>query len=200
MDDRPSHGTSAALRRGVDVGPGVRCRAVPRESRRADAVGGPVSTALTLTVPPSVRPAGIVGIMRFVPGVERRCRVDVSTMDTAGPPGDPGGGGVRCIPREPNSVQVAPDWSRLQITGDRQVGGSGTAVCDGDVLFLHRATVAPQSSGGQRSPRWAGTSSTRGRWADRVLRASASEVREKPVSKGTGRAGHLRFRVMRRLD
>jgi len=161
---------------------------------------GPVSIALTLTTPPSVPPAAFVGILRFLGGARRRCGTDVSTMDTAGPSGAPGDGVVGRIPREPNSVQVAPDWSRLQITGDRQVGGSGTAVCDGDVLCLHRATVAPQSSGGQRSPRWAGTSSTRGRWADRVLRASASEVREKPVSKGTGRAGRLRFRVMRRLD
>lgn len=200
MDDRPSHGTSAALRRGVDVGPGVRCRAVPRESRRADAVGGPVSAALTLTVPPSVRPAGIVGILRPVPGVKRRCRVDVSTTDTAAPPGVPGGGDVGRPPRESNPVQVASGRSRRRTTADSQVGGSGTAVCDGDVLDLHRATVAPQSSGGQRSPRRAGTSSIRGRWADRVLRASASEVREKPVSKGTGRAGRLRFRVMRRLD
>lgn len=158
-----------------------------------------VSTALTLTIPPSVPPAAFVGILRFLGGARRRCGTDVSTMDTAGPPGDPGCG-VGCIPLEPNSVQVAPDWSRLRTTADSQAGGSGTAVCDGDVLFLQRTTVVPQSSGGQRSPRRAGTSSTRGRWADRVLRAPASEVREKPVSKGTGRAGHLRFRVMRRLD
>ena len=112
------------------------------------------------------------------------------------------------VPHRP----AASEWTQCQRDGHRRSarrppsahgrgsGGSGTAVCDGDVLDLHRPTVAPQSSGGQRSPRRAGTSSARGRWADRVLRASASEAREKPVSKGTGRAGHLRFRVMRRLD
>ena len=46
-----------------------------------------MSTALTSTIPPSVRPVRIVGMLRFLPGVQRRCRVDVSTMDTAGPPG-----------------------------------------------------------------------------------------------------------------
>ena len=48
---------------------------------------GPVSTALTLTGPTSVRPAGIVGILRFFFGVRRRSGVDVSTMDTSDLPG-----------------------------------------------------------------------------------------------------------------
>ena len=46
---------------------------------------GSVSTVLTLTSPTSVRPAGIVGILRFFFGVLRRCGVDVSTMDTHTP-------------------------------------------------------------------------------------------------------------------
>ena len=46
---------------------------------------GPVSTALTLTGPASMFPAGIVGILRFFFGVLRRSRVDVSTMDTHDP-------------------------------------------------------------------------------------------------------------------
>ena len=46
---------------------------------------GLVSTALTLAGPTSVRPAGIVGILRFLSGVPRRCACDVSTMDTGKP-------------------------------------------------------------------------------------------------------------------
>ena len=46
---------------------------------------GPVSTALTSTSLPPKRPAGIVGILRFFFGVQRRCGVDVSTMDTHTP-------------------------------------------------------------------------------------------------------------------
>ena len=43
---------------------------------------GLVSTALTLTGPPSMFPAGIVGILRFLSGERRRGTRDVSTMDT----------------------------------------------------------------------------------------------------------------------
>ena len=46
---------------------------------------GPVSTALTLPSLPPKRPAGIVGILRFFFGVQRRCTRDVSTMDTDTP-------------------------------------------------------------------------------------------------------------------
>ena len=44
---------------------------------------GPVSTALTSTIQPPKHPAEIVGILRFVLGVQRRCACDVSTMDTS---------------------------------------------------------------------------------------------------------------------
>ena len=44
---------------------------------------GPVSTALTLAGPTSVRPAGIVGILRFLSSVQRRYAFNVSTMDTS---------------------------------------------------------------------------------------------------------------------
>ena len=57
---------------------------------------GPVSTALTLGGPTSVRPAGIVGILRFLSSVQRRYAFNVSTMDTrplpfvpSSPPGPP---------------------------------------------------------------------------------------------------------------
>ena len=59
-------------------------------------------------------------MLRFLHGVQRTCRVDVSAMDTAGPPGVPGGGVVGRIPQEPNPVRVAPDWSRLRTTADSQ--------------------------------------------------------------------------------
>ena len=59
-------------------------------------------------------------MLRFLHGVQRTCRVDVSAMDTAGPPGGPGGGVVGRIPQEPNPVRVAPDRSRLRITADSQ--------------------------------------------------------------------------------
>ena len=43
---------------------------------------GLVSTVLTLTGSASVFPAGIVGILRFLFDVRRRCACDVSTVDT----------------------------------------------------------------------------------------------------------------------
>ena len=46
---------------------------------------GPVSTALTLTSLASKRPAGIVGILRFLSSVQRRYAFNVSTMDTHTP-------------------------------------------------------------------------------------------------------------------
>lgn len=67
-----------------------------------------------------------------------------------------------------------------------QSGGSGTAVSDGDVLNLQRTTVAPQSSGGPRSPRRAGTSSIRGRGNGRGLRGIDAGV--------PGKAGEQRHR------
>ena len=56
----------------------------------------PVSTALTSTIQPSKHPAGIVGMMRFFFGVQRRCRADVSAVDTDTP--------SRTIPSAPPSL------------------------------------------------------------------------------------------------
>ena len=59
-----------------------------RAARTPDSLlRGPVSTALTLAGPASVRPAGIVGILRLLSGVQRRYAFNVSTMDTSDPPG-----------------------------------------------------------------------------------------------------------------
>ena len=60
---------------------------------------GPVSTALTLAGPTSVRPAGIVGILRFLSGVPRQCAFNVSTMDTHTP---------SCLTPEPPSPPGPP--------------------------------------------------------------------------------------------
>ena len=46
---------------------------------------GPVSIALTSTSPASARPAGIVGILRFLSGVQSRFEVNVSAVDTDTP-------------------------------------------------------------------------------------------------------------------
>ena len=46
---------------------------------------GLVSTVLTLMDRTSMFPARIVGMLRFFFGVQRRCGVDVSTMDTHTP-------------------------------------------------------------------------------------------------------------------
>ena len=88
--------------------------------RGVERVSSSVSTVLTSAVPPSKCPAGIVGIPRILPGLRRRCRVDVSAMDTSAPPGrcqrpdpqpavgparldalDGGMGGARAVGAEP---------------------------------------------------------------------------------------------------
>jgi len=65
---------------------------LPSQGRRdqfspagVDRSHGSVSTALTSTNPASMRPAKIVGMLRFCPGVQRRSGVDVSTVDTDTP-------------------------------------------------------------------------------------------------------------------
>ena len=64
---------------------------------------GPVSTVLTSTGPTSVRPAEIVGILRFFFGVPRRYAFNVSTMDTSDPPGP-----ARPLPFVPSSPPGPP--------------------------------------------------------------------------------------------
>ena len=65
---------------------------------------GPVSTALTLTGPTSMFPAGIVGILRFFFGVRRRSGVDVSIMDT--PPSRP----IPSAPLSPPGPPACPGF------------------------------------------------------------------------------------------
>ena len=80
---RPSAQTAGRSRWGGPV-----TGAPDRAARTPDSLPqGPVSTALTLTGPTSVRPAGIVEILRFLPGVWRRYAFNVSTMDTSDLPG-----------------------------------------------------------------------------------------------------------------
>ena len=80
-------GAGYGRRRGVGVAGPVR-EAPGSAVRTPDLLlRGPVSTVLTLAGPASVRPAGIVGILRFLSGMQRRCGVNVSTMDTGKPSG-----------------------------------------------------------------------------------------------------------------
>ena len=64
---------------------------------------GPVSTALILTSLASKRPAGIVGILRFLSSVQRRYAFNVSTMDTCDLPGP-----ARPLPFVPSSTPGPP--------------------------------------------------------------------------------------------
>ena len=54
--------------------------------RGVNQASGPVSTVLTLAVPPSRRPAEIIGIPRFFLGLWHRSGVNVSVVDTDAPP------------------------------------------------------------------------------------------------------------------
>ena len=116
--------TGTLRRRRTGSGRGGPVTEAPgRAARTPDSLlRGPVSTALTLAGPTSVRPAGIVGILRFFTGVQSRFGVNVSTMDThtpsclapkpPSPPGPPACPGVSarasvsevmtptCLPRE----------------------------------------------------------------------------------------------------
>ena len=55
--------------------------------RGVNQASGPVSTVLTLAVPPSRCSAEIVGISRFFLGLWHRSGVNVSLVDTDAPPG-----------------------------------------------------------------------------------------------------------------
>ena len=82
--------TTGTLRRWwAGVGGGGPVTEAPGSAARTpdSLLRGPVSTALTSTSPASVRPAGIVEILRFLFGVQRRYAFNVSTMDTSDLPG-----------------------------------------------------------------------------------------------------------------
>ena len=86
-------------RRAGDSGDGPVTEAPSRATRTPDSLlRGPVSTALTLAGPTSVRPAGIVEILRFLSGMPRRYAFNVSTMDTSDLPGP-----ARPLPFVPSS-------------------------------------------------------------------------------------------------
>ena len=115
--------TTARRLRGNQKGPG-RSQAAGDEGaqphdqdltrpRGIEHVSSPVSTALTSTSPPSARPVGIVGIPRILPGLRRRCGVDVSAMDTSAPPD-------RCQRHDP---QPAVGPARLDVL-DSGMGGA----------------------------------------------------------------------------
>ena len=72
-----------------------------------------MSTALTSSNQPSKQPVEIVVILRFLLGVQRRCAVNVSTVDTVG--------ASQLFPRHSSFVsslslqaRPAPSWNRTQ--------------------------------------------------------------------------------------
>ena len=74
-------------RRAGDGGDGPVTEAPGRAAITPDSLlRGLVSTALTLPSLPPKNPAEIVGILRFLSGVQRRYGVNVSAVDTSGPP------------------------------------------------------------------------------------------------------------------
>ena len=98
--------TTGTLRRWwAGVGGGGPVTEAPGSAARTpdSLLRGPVSTALTSTSPASVRPAGIVEILRFLFGVQRRYAFNVSTMDTSDLPGP-----ARPLPFVPSSTPRPP--------------------------------------------------------------------------------------------
>ena len=79
-----SHSPPALCADGGQGAEGRTCAEAPGSAARTpdSLLRGLVSTVLTLTGSASVFPAGIVGILRFLFGVRRRCACDVSTVDT----------------------------------------------------------------------------------------------------------------------
>ena len=145
-------------------------RAVAQEPR------GPVSTALTLTGKASSSPRGNGGILRFLIGLQRLSGPNVSAMDTDGPPGG--------LHRPTAEVQADRGLRFATGTSLTSTGRRSRPSRLEDDAVLGRQVRRRTGAGGPAA----------------YLGTSEQEVREKPVSKGTGRAGHLRFRVMRRLD
>lgn len=66
--------------------PVPRAPSPPPRPRRVDQSSASVSTALTSMGLTSIRPARIIVILRFHPGMHRRCGADVSVTDTDTPP------------------------------------------------------------------------------------------------------------------
>ena len=85
---RPTMTTGTRRRRRAgDGGGGLVTEAPGCAVRTSDSLlRGLVSTALTLAGLPPKNPAEIVGILRFLSGVQRRYGVNVSAVDTSGPP------------------------------------------------------------------------------------------------------------------
>ena len=79
-----SHSPPALCADGGQGAEGRTCAEAPGSAARTpdSLLRGLVSTVLTLTGSASVFPAGIVGILRFLFDVRRRCACDVSTVDT----------------------------------------------------------------------------------------------------------------------
>ena len=106
---RPTMTTGTQRRRRAGNGGGRPVTEAPGSATRTPGslLRGPVSTALTSTSPAPVRPAGIVGILRFFFGVRRRRACDVSTMDTDAPPDLTLAPRATSLPRVPARASVS---------------------------------------------------------------------------------------------
>ena len=106
---RPTMTTGTQRRRRAGNGGGRPVTETPAHAARApdSLLRGPVSTALTSTSLPPKHPAEIVEILRFLSGMQRRCGVDVSTMDTDAPPDLTLASWATSLPRVPARASVS---------------------------------------------------------------------------------------------
>ena len=109
---------------------------LPPRPRGVDPAGGPVSTQRTSAASPSEHPAKIVGIPRFLFGVQRLNGVDVSTMDTR-----------TCqaafIGSPSSSGRAAPPWGPARASASEVM----TLTCLRSEETRQRDECTPRSSG-----------------------------------------------------
>ena len=116
-DSRRSRRRVIASRPSAQVAGRERCRKICdgdaghcRKTHGLSLLRGLVSTVLTLTGSASVHPAGIVGILRFLSGVQPRFGVNVSAVDTTPVTPHPFGplaSWTTSLPRVPARVSVS---------------------------------------------------------------------------------------------
>ena len=107
----------------------------------------PVSTALTSTSPASARPEGIVGILRFLSGVQSRFGVNVSAVDTDTPSGlapRPLASRTTSLPKVPARASV------LEVMAPTCLRSEETAQCPEPSTARHKVRLRAPVSASQR--------------------------------------------------
>ena len=132
---------------------GRTCDGAPgRAARTPDSLlRGLVSTALTLAGLPPKNPAEIVGILRFLSGVQRRYGVNVSTMDTSDLPGP-----ARPLPfgaSSPTGQSTCPRRSALEPEGASSTPTRRAAATEPAARAATAATSGGSDRRTGRSPR-----------------------------------------------